>query len=245
MNLGEFYTELLFLMGKDMYASGVTPMNFPQVMNTIVQPEYMNALVRKFEDTREIGHGLRPFIKTLGDNQSPPLPVTPWSATSDFGYANFPEDFWYYARGSSVEYLQNCQQVTRAYRSVEWMDQARWDYVTSTELLFPDTANPAATIQNDKILVCPAIPNMLFTYIRRFGNVVFDYDIVAGNTILYLPPGTVHTNSSVLPVGTPSLSVELEWPESEHNELLRRAVQAYGRNIQNAADMSIENTKPA
>lgn len=244
MNLGDFYKNLLFLLGKDMQGSGVTPANFPKVLNDLVQAEYMNALIRKFEETREISSALRPFIKTLGDNQSPALPVVPWSANADFAYAQFPEDFWYYARAASVDYLNACGQINRKYRSVEWVDQARFDYMTGTDLLFPTREEPVATVQNDQILVCPALTSIRFTYIRRYANVVFDYDILANNNILYLPPGSVHTNSSVQPVGTPSASVELEWPESEHDELLRRTVQRYGRNIQNQFDMSIENVKP-
>lgn len=57
------------------------------------------------------------------------------------------------------------------------------------------------------------MPRITFTYIREPIQPVFDYDIVNGIPV-YLPPGTVHTNNSVQNVGTPSLSVEFEYPES-------------------------------
>lgn len=244
MNLGEIYQRFLFLLGKDMYGGIGTPTNFQDVLNEIVQPDLLNAYVRKFEETREIGLDLRPFIKTLGDPGNPELVLTPWSANSDFSYGDFPEDFWYFARANRSDFVNQCDGPTRKYRSLTWVDQAEWDYITGSELYFPDLTNPAATTQNGKIMVCPALKSIRFTYIRRFKDIVFDYDILAGNTISYLPPGTTHTNSSVLPAGTPSQSVELEWPESTHNEIIRRLVQAFGRNIQSPVDMTIENTKP-
>jgi hypothetical protein len=244
MNLGEIYNEVAFLLGKDQYGGYLTPANFQSAINDIVQPELMNAYVREFEQTREIGIDLRPFIKTLGDNVFPPLTLTPWSANSDFSYGAFPSDFWYFARANHVEFLNKCGVISRTYRSVTWMEQHEFDYVIGTELLFPDTECPAATIQNDQILVCPALTALRFTYLRTPADVVFDYDIVSGNTVLYLPPGTFHAPVPPNPNGLPSLSVELEWPESVHAEIVRRLVQYYGRNIQSQLDMTIPNKKP-
>lgn len=242
MNLGEIFNEVNFLIGKDQYGGNVTPQNFPEAINDIVQPEFINDYIRVFEQTREISSDIYPFIKTLGDNVNPPLTLVPWSANTDFSSAAYPSDYRYFIRAAYADFNS---PTDRQYRSITWQEQAEWDYITGTSLLFPDITCPAMTTQSEQILVCPAINTCRFTYIRNPANVVFDYDIVSGNTILYLPPGTVHTNSSVLPVGTPSQSVELEWPVSAHPEIVRRLVQYYGRNIGSPQDMGIENKKPA
>lgn len=242
MNLGEVFTELNFLLGKDQYGGNVTPANFQSAINDIVQPEFINSYIRAFEQTREISADIHPFIKTLGDNVNAPLTLVPWSANTDFASAPYPSDYLYFVRSAYPDFKS---LTDRKYRSMTWYEQSEWDYITGTDLLFPETTCPAITTQSDQILVCPAVKTARFTYIRTPNDIVFDYDILAGNTIFYLPPGTTHTNSTVLPAGTPSQSVELEWPVGTHPEIVRRLVQYYGRNIGSQLDMSIDNKKPA
>jgi hypothetical protein len=74
------------------------------------------------------------------------------------------------------------------------------------------------------------IEAVTFTYLRRPTDPVFDYDIV-DTEIFYLPPGTYHQNSSVEPIGTPSASVEFEWPESVTYNLVELIVKYFTINI--------------
>lgn len=250
MNLGELWYRVLQGLGKDQYG-GYVPVgagvvnSFPDTINTVVQPGLMNSYTRKFEESRELSNDIRPFIKVLGDPTNPPLTLTPWSSTAKFSYGDFPSDFWYFSDAHAAEFVNQCGAASDVfYHSLEWVDRARWDYLTTQVLQFPTNEFPIASIQSGKIVVCPALAKLQFTYLRTPADVYFDYDIVSPNTVVYLPPGTVHANSSVQPIGTPSLSVELEWPESVHNEIMTRLIQWYGRNIQNPVDMSIPSSKP-
>ena len=245
MNLGELFTQTLFGMGKDQYGGYVTPANFPEAINYHVQPDVMNAFAKKFEESRVLSNDVRPFIKTLGDPANPPLPLVKWSPLSPFSYGQFPTDFWYFSDAYYSEFFNSCNELsTVQYRSVEWVDRARFNYLTSTKLLFPDVAEPIASTQNDQIVACPALTSLTFTYLRQPSLVIFDYEILTGNTVSYLPPGSVHTNATTAPVGTPSTSVELEWPQSMYDEFLRRLIQWYGQNIQDQMDMSMPSKKP-
>lgn len=240
MNLGERYNIVLDLMGKDQYGGYMSPFEYQNAINFYVQQDYLDALVRLFENTRENSVDLWPFFKTLGDSNNPPLAVT---AEGIGGYATKPSDFYYFARSEFYAFLNNCSGFTTSPKMMLWLDEAAFSDRITTELLYPTTREPVATIQNDKIFVVPYVPSLRFTYLRKPADVYFDYDIVSG-TIVYLPPGTVHTNSSVQPIGTPSLSVELEWPASADNEITRRIIQYQGRTIQSPVDMTIENKKP-
>jgi hypothetical protein len=77
----------------------------------------------------------------------------------------------------------------------------------------PQENDPILVTRNDRYFIYPYMPRITFTYIREPIQPVFDYEIVNGIPV-YLPPGTVHTNATTAPIGTPSASVEFEYPES-------------------------------
>lgn len=250
MTLGDLYIAVMGGLGKDQYGGYIPPgsgvqNSFPDVINTIIQPDLMNACQVKFEESRVLSNDIRPFIKTLGDPLNAPLPLVPWSAASSFSYGQFPSDFWYFSDAYSADFVNSCEGISGVqYRSVEWVDRGRFNYLVGQKLQFPTTKLPIASIQNHQIVVCPALTKMTFTYLRKPLDIVFDYEFVTGNTVLYLPPGSVHTNATTAPVGTPSTSVELEWPESMHNEIMTRLIKWYGRTIQNEVDMTMPSKKP-
>lgn len=250
MNLGELFTQTLDGLGKDQYGGYVKPgtgttvsNSFPDTINQVIQPGLMNSYTVKFEESRILSIDVRPFIKTLGDPAFPNLPLVPWSSNSVFAYAQFPSDFWYFSDAHANDFVNSCTGFTQKFHSVEWVDRARWDFLLDQELEFPTIDRPVASIQNGQIVFCPAATRMQFTYLRKPLDVYFDYDIVSG-TVVYLPPGTVHANASVQPTGSASLSVELEWPDSVHNEILARLIQWFGRTIQNQIDMTMPSSKP-
>ncbi len=244
MTLGALYSELLMALAKDQYGGYVTPSNFPDAINNVVSPALINAYIRHFEETREISDDIRPFLKMLGDGTYAPLPLTPFNGNAPYSYGEYPEDFLYFSDANYSQIENYCGGNTINRRSITWMARADFDEYTSSDLLFPDAKEPIASIQNGKIVVCPKLQSMNFAYIRKPNLVVFDYEIVGDDTVLYLPPGSVHTNSSTAPIGTPSTSVELEWPEQVHYEILTRLVQYYGRTTRDQLDLSMPNTKP-
>jgi hypothetical protein len=172
-----------------------------------------------FEKNREITSDLQPFIKTLGSPQYPAMNFTPVFAgdPKKGGYTDIPDDIWYEASSSYLELLNvNCGLETN-YRSVEFVSQHQYDAKMRSSLISPvdnpEENDPILVTRNDKYFIYPYIPRITFTYIRTPNIPYFDYDIISGVAV-YLPPGSVHTNSSVLPAGTESLSVEFEYPES-------------------------------
>lgn len=217
-NLGQIYDDLLFRTGKDLRGGFVAPDEFNKAIKTINQ-RYLNELVDSFEKNREVSSDLQPFIKTLGSPQFAPMVFTAVlpGRTERGGYADIPNDIWYQATSSYLEILnKDCSYETN-YRSIEFVSQHEFDAKMRSSLISPidnpDENDPVLVTRNDKYFIYPFIPSITFTYIRQPIQPVFDYDIINGIAV-YLPPGSVHVNSSVLPTGSPSLSVEFEYPES-------------------------------
>jgi hypothetical protein len=239
MNLGQFMQYIEIKAGKDTFGGFITPTNFTQIANW-AQLENLNAYVRNFEATGELSDDLFPFTIVMGDNTELPLTV------STYGYADKPSDYWYRTRFGYNRYVTVDGVSTRQYRGGEFVSQAVFDYRMSTELMAPDLDEPIAVIQNDKILFRPqGMAKIVFGYIRRPSDVYFDYDIV-NDEVVYLPPGDTHVNSSVEPIGSESLSVEFEWPESAHNALAERMLKYYA--IMYRGDFNVQLldiTKPA
>jgi hypothetical protein len=217
-NLGEIYADLLFRSGKDLRGGYITPENFNTAVR-VVNERYMNRLVDVFEQNREVTSDLQPFIKTLGSPQYAALEFTPVLATDvkRGGYATIPTDLWYQASASYLELLNDGCSYQSNYRTVLFVPQHIFDAKMRSSLLSPvdnpEENDPILVTRNDKYFIYPFIKRISFTYIREPKVPIFDYDIVNGEAV-YLPPGSTHTNNSVLPTGTPSQSVEFEYPES-------------------------------
>ena len=218
-NLGEIYDELLFRAGKDLRGGYITPDDFNRGIK-IVNQRYLNTLVDNFERDREITSDLQTFIKTLGSPQYPAMSFTPvlQGRPERGGYAQIPSDIWYQATASFLEQLNNNCSYDTNYRSIEFVSQHEFDAKMRNSITSPvdnpQENDPILVTRNDRYFIYPYMPRITFTYIREPIQPVFDYDINANGIPVYLPPGTFHTNNSVQPAGSPSLSVEFEYPES-------------------------------
>jgi hypothetical protein len=216
--LGKIYDELLFRAGKDLRGGFITPSDFNRAIG-IVNQRYLNTLVSNFEKNRKVTSDLQPFIKTLGSPQYAPLkftPVLPGNPKKG-GYADIPEDIWYEAESSYLELLNDGCSTDSNYRSVDFVSQHQFNAVMRSSVLSPvdnpQENDPVLVTRNDKYFIYPFLDRISFTYIRRPKVPYFDYDLV-NRVAVYLPPGSVHTNNSVAPAGSPSQSVEFEYPES-------------------------------
>lgn len=224
LNLGDIYTRVLEILNKDQYGAYVTPYNFNNTISW-VNIIKMNELLKVFEEKREISRDLQPFIITLGSPDYPAITL------DSYGYGEYPEDYYYFARSSYMQYLNNCGGFSSNARMVQFIDQQDFNYRISTELLAPTMDNPIAVDENDKFLVRPlGIQSVAFTYVKNPTNPNFDYDLIDG-VVVYLPPNEVHVNSSVLPVGTPSESVEFEYPLAVYNDLANLIIQDFSKKI--------------
>jgi hypothetical protein len=224
MNLGEILDKVYNQLGKDQYGGYITPRNYNEAIKW-VNLEQINDLLKVFEEKREITDDLFPYVTTIGDSGTTPIPVDP------FGYYTLPDDYYYYIRSYTSQFDNTCAGATEKIRPIEFLNQADFGYRIGTDIMAPSFDRPISAVQNNRMLLRPiGIEAVTFTYLRRPLNPVFDYDIV-DTEIFYLPPGTYHQNSSVEPVGTPSASVEFEWPESVTYNLVELIVKYFTINI--------------
>jgi hypothetical protein len=234
MNLGDIYIGTLQRMNKDQFGGYVSPDAFTTVIKK-VNIDAVNSLINQFENDRMVSRDLLPLIKTLGDPTNVPLTF------DDFGYAEIPDDYYYYARGLFNEALNTCEGVTDNIRMLEMVDQAEFAARLNTKLKAPKKSRPIMTRQNDKFIIRPIVQSVVFTYVRQPETPFFDYDIIAGVPV-YLPPNAVHTNGTVLPAGTASRSVEFEYPDTMFSELIERIVREFSIGIQ--SQFGVQTTNP-
>lgn len=217
-NLGQIYDDLLFRSGKDKRGGWITPVAFNDALY-VINVRYMNDLIDAFEKTKEVSSDLQPFIKTLGSAQLPPLSFTPVLAgdVTKGGYAEIPDDYWYEARTNYNQTLNSACGATSQYRSIFLVSQhvfgAEMNSSITNPVTNPNENNPLMVIQNDLFYIYPYLNRASFTYIRQPLKPYFDYDIISGIPV-FLPAGETHVNSTVLPQGTLSQTVEFEYPES-------------------------------
>jgi hypothetical protein len=219
MNLQEILNNVYASLGKDQYGGYVTPESYNEAIR-YVNLEQINDLLKVFEEKREITDDLLPFVKTIGDSGSVPL------RQDNFGYVDIPEDYWYYIRSHfSTFEAEDCDTAVSQLRPIEFLNQADFGYRIGTEILKPTVKRPIAAIQNNKWLVQPVTNQpIVFTYLRKPADPNYDYDIINGE-IVYLPPGTFHAD------GSPSTSVEFEYPDSVHLNLVQLIVKYFSINI--------------
>lgn len=226
MTLGEIYNDTLTALGKDVFGGYIDPDQFNLAL-VAVNIDLMNKYVRVFEATKNIADDIYPFVKTFGDSESSPLPV------DEYGYMELPQDFGREVRAHVSDYTAvSCGKSVKNNRMVVIMNNADFNgrIAQNGVMLKPNAKRPIATVQNNKLYIQPqGFKNCTFTYIRQPIRSFFDYDLV-NNEIIYLPPNEVHTTNVPLPIGTPSLSVELEWPEDVHREFVNLLVRYFSIN---------------
>jgi hypothetical protein len=226
MNLQEILNNVYTSLGKDQYGGYITPESYNEAIRYINQ-EQINDLLKVFEEKREITDDLIPFVITKGDNNSTPL------RQDNFGYVNLPEDYWYYIRAHFLTFdSEDCDTVSIEPRPIEFLNQADFGYRIGTNILKPTVKHPIAAIQNNKWLVQPVTTQgIVFTYLRKPNDPNYDYDIINGE-IIYLPPGTFHAD------GSPSASVEFEYPDSVHLNLIQLIVKYFSINIRSEFNLN-------
>jgi hypothetical protein len=225
MNLQEILNNVYASLGKDQYGGYVTPESYNEAIR-YVNLEQINDLLKVFEEKREITDDLIPFVKTIGDSGSVPL------RQDSFGYVDIPEDYWYYVRSHfSTFEAEDCDTAVSQLRPIEFLNQADFGYRLGTEILKPTVKRPIGAIQNNKWLVQPVTTQpIVFTYLRKPADPNYDYDIIDGE-VIYLPPGTNHAD------GSPSTSVEFEYPESVRLNLIQLIVKYFSINIRSEFNM--------
>jgi hypothetical protein len=212
LNLGNIFDDVLFRSGKDKIGGYITPDDFNIAWGPINQL-YLTYLVNQFEQTKQLSSDLRTLIKTRGNDLYPPITL------NSYGRGEIPEDYRYHARSQYTQWVNTHCSATSQYREVIFVSQAEFANRMSTEIYWPDETEPIVCFEtDDTFLVRPIMPKFSLTYIRMAVTPYFDYDIISGIPV-YLPPGEKHSNSTVEPQGSLSLSVEPEYPQEAYPKL--------------------------
>jgi hypothetical protein len=240
MNLGEIVDYANVKLGKDMFGGYVTPDQLNDSLLEAANYDLLNKYVSVYEKDRIVTDDIRPFVKTLGDTTFAPLPL------DAAGFGVLPNDYIGYTDIFVMQYTGTCDDVQQNPRLVEMLNRDRFAYRRTSGVLRPRVQDPIGTIQNNKLYVLPVgFQNCVFSYIRKPVQPYFDYDII-NDEFVYLPPGQVHANSSVEPVGSPSLSVEFEWPEQMHEELGDYLVKYFATNFRSEFNLgALDINKPS
>lgn len=232
-NLGDIFNQVVFLLGKDKVGGYVTPEKF-NVALPKVSLDYLDALVNTFEQTKEISSELSKLIKTAGGANFPPI------AIDQYGYGEIPSDYRYHARSGYTQFYNKGCTSEQRYTTVEFVSQHEFDHRMDVEMYQPNADNPICLFEDGKLRIAPVLPYFQFTYIRVPNNPYFDYDIIDGQPV-YLPVGSVHVNDTVEPAGSPSLSVEFEYPVASYPSLVELLVRYFA--IGNRQPFNLEVAK--
>ena len=235
-NLGDIYNQLLNKLGKDAFGGIVSPEKFNEGIS-YVNLSKLNDTLRFLEVNQNTQEDLRPFSVTIGDSDSPPLPVTP---AQGHGYAALPSDFVRFSTTRNMVYVNtSCEVSESTSRVIEMLQNTKfWERVGSMRYK-PTLRRAIATIQDDRLLVAPKeITDINFTYFRYPTNPFFDYNLDAAGDPVYLPPNGVHDDSRPdIPSGTPSSSVEFEWFVDTWIDIINRLYEYFAINIKSTQDL--------
>ncbi len=227
-NLGQIYDDVLYRLGKDYRGGFVSPDKFNEAIR-IVSERKLNRLVDQLELNKEVSSDLQPFVKTYGSVQFPSIEFTPvlQGNASRGGYAQVPSDFWQHVTSYYMKTENDGCDYVEDYTTVEFVSQHEADARLRTSITSPASNprenNPIVFFRNNLFYIYPFLRRVSMTIIREAATPYFDYDIISGMAV-FLPQGDTHVNSTVEPVGSPSLTVEFEYPESCVDELTQEIV---------------------
>lgn len=240
MNLNDILNQVYNKIGKDAYGNLITPDIYNEAIDYVNMAK-MNDFLQVYEEDQEITDNLRPFIVSLGDNNSTPLPL------DSYGYGILPSDYLRYGKASRYDYENTATGSNQIYRHIEMLSNKDFSYRLSTSLFSPSLARPILTLQNEKLLVRPqGIQTINLTYVRFPAVPFFDYDIISASGMpFYLPPGAEHDNTATLTCnpnfspGDLSISVEFEWYEDIHIDLVNELTKYFMINLKDLSSLGV------
>jgi hypothetical protein len=185
-----------------------------------------------WQKSRIVTDALRPFIVSLNQTNG-------WLPVASDGTASFPDDFYLFSSMAVpiIKTVNDVSQVVKYQSIADLPDEVYKARITSANKQ-PSFDNIISTVQNGKIVFQPAnISRVLFTYLRK-PKIPYYYAEVDETTgqSTYYPPG------STLPNGSPSPSVNPEWPDKFTMQDFRAHVISFlsnslvDRNMQNVAE---------
>jgi hypothetical protein len=225
MNLQEIFDFVNLKTNKNQSGNTLNPDRFNTALNAVnidffklkygLPEEYVpgRSLPRQsWETTVKITDDLSIHKVLMGGLLSMPLQV------DSNGYAEKPND---YVHVSSMGYKKPVTVSGKTLEEIKVIDlltDDQWNPRLSNSITKPNHDYPVARIIGNKIQFEPKdIKNVEFAYLRMASTPFYDYKIV-NDAIVYLPAGELH-DGSVLPAGTPSRTIELDWPIDNHTDI--------------------------
>jgi hypothetical protein len=251
MTLDFLYKYLLFISNKAVTGNSISPEEFNialQVAN-IKHMKVKCGLPESYrpgqpiapqspETTIVITDDIMPFKVHMGS------PNVPYMQVDAQGYAPIPPDF-FYPMAISYKYFKNVD-CTGSFRlkKVDNLTDQQFDYVAGSFIRKPTLAYPCCNFQAGVIRFLPEnIQRVEFVYLRLPATPVYDYYISAEGEHIYMAPGTTHAllageeyPTTGATTGTvTSLSVELEWNDTNKLDILSLVMSMLGINMREGA----------
>jgi len=220
MTIGEIYEAVLAELNKDQTGEYVGPEMFTLLLKRanidLFKVRYgapetyrpgMPMPAMGWEMTQKITDDLSMLKVSLDGSDRAPLVL------DDHGYADLPSD-----------YLHQSSAKLRNGGDIEFLSDDEFTSRQGASLKGPSYRNPIARISGRKIQVLPVTKDRMvyFHYIKAPANPFFDYKVV-DDAYVYLAPGERH-DGSVLEQGSPSRSVEIDWPAQVHGDIINLVV---------------------
>lgn len=175
-------------------------------------------LAQALEVSQALSEDIR-FCLVRKGGLTPVLPVVN-------GYVSIPDDF---IRLSSIrhKYMDNGEVTTRP---IDIVYDSEWGVRLGSEIKKPTIQHAIGRLNSQSIEIAPLeIKKVDFSYYRLPKVPYYDFTYVDDNPV-YLPPGGTHDGTN-LPEGTPSRSVELEWPDNTHIEFANYLISEFSVTI--------------
>ena len=161
------------------------------------------------------------------------------------GIAEIPKDYRHYSAAYYNLYY-NTKKKCAVFIQPKKLPYIKDTYLPdrlSSSIQGPSLDFPIWTLLNNEITVYPkTIKNIVLHYLRAPNIPFFDY-YIQNDKVKYLPPGKLHLNNSVMPVGTPSRSVEVEYPENYHVEVADWLYEVASTTLKDQLNIQLANQK--
>lgn len=237
INLGTLYDRLFVLSNKDQSGNTFTPtqMNtsLPYVLYKYLKVKYglpeQPGSPQAFEIVQKITDDIKELKVWMGGPDKPMLQL------NSKGRVSFPEDYWHPASLFYVQSKKNsCGDFVNKERRIQIVTEDERVTRLSDSLTKPTMTNPICCLYSNYIQFYPVELRFVhFTYLRKPEDPYFDYDIV-NDEVVFLPAGATHVNSSVLPAGTLSRTVELPLPDDAYEDIVNIMLADLGLSIRDA-----------
>lgn len=135
-----------------------------------------------------------------------------------------PKDYWHPSRMSFVTYIRDRE----VYKRIDITTDDEFGSRLASPLMKPTRKNPIACIYTNYIQVYPKdLQYIHFVYLRKPATPFYDYDIINDEPV-FLPAGERHVNSSVMPQGSLSRTVDIELPDDCMEDIVSIMLADFG-----------------